>query len=86
LLPVKTRPPTMVGWPKAVVPLGNPKAHFNASLPALSAPIPPAAAGWKRLFQSSTPHPFHCDPATGFAPAAQCPLISGRTTGPLFPR
>ncbi len=31
LLPMKRRPPTTVGWAKAITSLGKPNAHFNFS-------------------------------------------------------
>ncbi len=87
LLPVITRPSTMLGCPKAVVPLGKPKAHLRFSEETWAASSPAAPAGWKRVLRSSGLQPFHEDfEAAGFAAAAQNPLISGTTDGPDLPR
>src|ERR1017187_1071326 len=57
------RPPATVGWPKAVSPFGNPKAHFSFSWGMLAAVRPAFFVEEKRVLPGSALHPFHDGPA-----------------------
>ncbi len=57
----------MVGCPLDETPVGYPNAHFNFNRETCDAINPAAAAGWNRVFERSTPHPFHDAPRAGSA-------------------
>src|SRR5690242_11105233 len=61
-LATKTRPPTTVGCALAVKVLGKAKAQRSFRLTTPAAVSPADAAGWKRVFAGSAPHPFHAGP------------------------
>src|SRR5690349_6730842 len=63
------RPPATVGCAMARLALGNAKAHLSLRRGVLAAVSPAIAAGWKRWFSRSTPHPFQCGSESGFASA-----------------
>lgn len=65
-VPMKTRPPTTVGWPAANSGAGKPKAHFTASFGTSAWVSPAPAAGWKRELTMSAPQPFHIGAVRGF--------------------
>src|SRR6266508_2111957 len=62
---MNTRPDTTVGCALLVSPFGRPKAHFSFSRATSAAMSRAAAAGWKRVFERSLPHPFHAGPLDG---------------------